>query len=193
VAFAIASPVSDTRERAALSSGRKTTHLVNVGICKFKLNDSLGGEIREYPKQDIPSAIYDAKLKRSSLPNAVIIDFLCDTKGKNEFCKRFSGLVQKNGHWVQWPHSDQNYWAPPETSFTVREMKSINAAGAISTIDDTFGDENKRARHLSFCLVSPEGNVLIGGSVVDSLSGNHRSVEPEVRKLLESIEFIENR
>ncbi|MCY1280628.1 hypothetical protein D9M70_294170 [compost metagenome] len=191
--FATASPVSHARERVTFPSTSKTTHLVNVEACKFRLNDPLGGEIREHPKQYIPSAVYDAKLTRSTLPNAVIIDFLCDTKGQNEFCKRFSGIEKKDDHWVQWLHPDPDYWAPTEAHFTVREIKSINATGAISTTDDTIGDKKSRSRHLSFCLVSPEGNVLIGGAVVDSLYGNHRSVEPEVRKLLESIEFIENR
>ena len=195
-ALAIAGPVYQAGDRLTLPPSSKstiTTHSVTVGTCKFRLRDSLGGKTREYPKEDIPTATYDAKLKRSTLPNALIIEFQCDTKGKNEFCRRFSGIEKKDGHWVQWLHPDPDYRAPPEAHFTVRELKSTNATGATSTIDDTFGDEQDRVRYLSFCLVSPDGDILIGGAVVDSLYGKHKSTEPEVRKLLESIEFIEDR
>ncbi|MBP0619679.1 hypothetical protein [Cupriavidus consociatus] len=190
VVFVTAGQVSHGRERM-LSSSRSTTHAVTVGTCKFRFKDSLGGRIREHPQEDIPSATYNAEMKRPTLPKAVIVDFLCDTKGQNKYCQRFSGIGKKDGHWVQ--HPDPDYRAPPEANFTVREIKSSNASGATRTIDDTIGNEEDRVRYLSFCLVSPDGNVLIGGAVIDSLYGNHRSTEPEVRKLLESIEFIENR
>ncbi|MEM5433366.1 hypothetical protein [Cupriavidus oxalaticus] len=191
-----ASAMSHARERVTLSPSKSSaikTHFITVGACLFRLKDSLGGKVRQYPEQDIPSATYDAELKRSTLPNALIIDFLCDAKGQDEFCRRFAGLEKRDGHWVQWRHPDPDYGPPPEAHFTVREMNSINGIGATSTKDDTIGDEKDRVRRLSVCLISPGGNALIGKAVVDSLYGNHRSTEPEVRKLLESIEFIENR
>ncbi|MFJ4294308.1 hypothetical protein ACIP1U_31800 [Cupriavidus sp. NPDC089707] len=197
VVFFLVSPISHANEQATSSratrSSTTTTHLVTVGVCRFHLDDSLGGWIHEYPKQDIPSATYHAELKRTKLPAAVAVDFFCDTKGESEICREFCRIEKKGAHWMKWLHPDPDYRDPPEAHFTLREIKSINGKGAVSTKDETIGDEKTRARRLSFCLISPDGNVLIGKAVVDRLQGNLRREEKEVIKLLETIEFIESR
>lgn len=135
-----------------------------------------------------PYAVYRVELNRKSLPAAFHIRFGCDTRDPTKVCREVVGVEHTQNSWVAWDSPDQTP-LPEAAHIEVRELRSVNGIGAVRLQSDTTGNEERRARTLGFCLTSPNGATLSGVTFIDALFGKHKSVEPEVMKLLRSINF----
>jgi hypothetical protein len=161
-----------------------------VGACSFRLTDSLGGILDDSDRVSAVShADYNVELPRKTLPATFHIAFGCDTRDPVQVCREFAGANHTPQGWVEWYTPDQGP-APKADRVVVRELRSLNGAGAVqlqNMPESVIGPAN---RSLGFCLTAPNGATLWGDTIVDEFSGRHKSVEPEVMQLLRSIEFI---
>ena len=168
-----------------------TVHTIEIGVCRFKLQDVLGGTVTGDPNGSPLYAAYRVVLKRTTLPSAFSIRFDCEAKSYVNVCREFAGVERTQNGWVPWNSLDQGP-SLRGARVEVRELNSANGHGAVRLESDTTGDDHNRVRNLGFCLRSASGATLFGNAAVDALSGKHKSVEPEVMQLLHSIEFIDS-
>ena len=164
-------------------------HTATVGACTFRLTDSLGGRLDDSDKVSVVShADYNVELARQTLPAAFHIAFGCDTRDPVQVCREFARVEHTARGWVVWDYPDQG--ALFKTAHVkVRELRSVNGAGAVQLHNRPESAIGPASRSLGFCLIAPNGATLFGHTTVDEFSGRHRSVEPEVMQLLRSIEF----
>jgi hypothetical protein len=184
-----------TLAEPARSTRIPVTHATEVGNCTFSFTDSLAGKFTDDfdgPAPLTPSAVYEADLKRTTLPRTISIIFSCVPSGTNPVtaCRNLIGVDQTSHGWLPWNGLVDG---PPGKAdqLKVTALRSINGTGAVRIENYTYTFQGDRAPHrrLGFCLISPNGTALYGGVTVDEFSGRHRSVEPEVMQLLRSIEF----
>jgi hypothetical protein len=160
-----------------------------VGACTFRLTDPLGGRLDDSDKVSAVShADYNVELPRKTLPATFHISFGCDTRDPVQVCREFAGANHTPQGWVEWYTPDQGP-APKADRLEVHEFRSVNGAGAVQLQNMPESAIGPASRSLGFCLTAPNGATLWGSTTVDEFSGRHKSVEPEVRQLLRSIEF----
>ncbi|WP_287197584.1 hypothetical protein, partial [Paraburkholderia sp.] len=137
----------------------------------------------------VSHADYNVELPRKTIPATFHIAFGCDTRDPVQVCREFGWVEHTARGWEEWYPPDQGP-ASKSARVEVRELRSVNGAGAVHLFnmpESVIGPAN---RNLGFCLTAPNGATLWGHTVVDEFSGRHKSVEPEVLQLLRSIEFI---
>jgi hypothetical protein len=104
------------------------------------------------------------------------------------------GAKYVSGQWLRYdPWGD----GPELTPFDKQEharsvpLKGTNWAGTALTIDDTTGDEKRRGRRLSFCLIH-ETLALCGHAPVAWLADRKKRNDIErIKAILESAEFVD--
>ena len=69
-------------------------------------------------------------------------------------------------------------------------LKAVNADGYYRVENDTFGDEDKRARHFDACLMHPP-RVLCASGLAGDLAHPKQDLVPYMLKLLQTVEFLE--
>lgn len=165
----------------------------NVGACTLSVLDPYGGRFREHPDNFPPTALYSAGLHRASIPDAINLNFVCQNGQIHDICPKYAGVSFQNDRWSVTPDEDGSQRDTDENILLV-ELGPPGTKGAAVLWSDTTGEEDKRYRHLVFCVAAPSGNTLYGDAVVDVLrnpTGNHSSIQAEVLALLRSIRFVD--
>jgi hypothetical protein len=189
VSVALLSIVTLSLAQSSRSPRPPVVHTATVGACTFRLTDSLGGRLDDTDKVSAVShADYNVELPRQTLPAAFHIAFGCDTRDPVQVCREFAGANHTPQGWVEWYTPDQGP-APKAARLEVHAFISVNGVGAIQLQNMPASVIGPASRSLGFCLTTPNGATLWGGTTIDEFSGRHRSVEPEVMQLLRSIEF----
>lgn len=111
-----------------------------------------------------------------------------------------SGLAKLNDKTGLWEKDlDRGFLPPPPTgddrklldkATRVINVRSVNAQGYASVIDDSFGDEQHRVATMHFCLFHPP-SAICGYGVVGMLrDGRKGDLTPHALNIIRSIEFL---
>ncbi len=111
-----------------------------------------------------------------------------------------SGLAKLNDETGLWEKDlDRGFLPPPPTveerkqldkATRVINVKSVNAQGYASVIEDTFGDEKHRVATMKFCLFHPPREICGYGVVGMLRDGRKGDLTPHALKIIRSIEFL---
>jgi len=169
-----------------------------VGACKFKIANLFGGKlIIPNPKATPPrQGIYDLP-DTGPKASSVIRNFalFCIDASDKEIGTRLNAR-QVNGKWfryTQWPRRDETEFTPfePGAHPQTVQFKGSNWSGMGLTIDDTTGDEKRRARTFYFCLIH-QAHALCGNSPVQWFADPAKRNELwKIKAILQSVEFID--
>ena len=169
-----------------------------VGACKFKIANLFGGEFFVPRPNDTPpqQGIYDLPdtgPKASSVIRSFAL-FCIDASDKK--IGTMLNARQVNGKWFMyepWPLRDELELTPfdqgahPQTV----QFKGSTWSGMGLTVDDTTGDEKRRARTFYFCLIH-QTHALCGKSPVQWLGDPKKRNELwKIKAILQSVEFVD--
>ncbi|WP_347555288.1 hypothetical protein [Robbsia sp. KACC 23696] len=120
---------------------------------------------------------------------ASIVLSCVDAKNK-DFMRIQLGASFENGRWLS--EDDDGHWTVPFSKnehAAGLELHGKNSIGEAFLYSDASGDEDKRVRHMNFCLVH-DGVALCGTSNVQMLRHPEIDSTQSLKTLVESIEFI---
>ena len=193
VPLILAVTFSTARSETAQNSNTPVIRHAFLEACSFELADSLSGNVRDISDNVPPTSVYEVQLKRKTIPGTISIIFNCKVGDPSRVCRDSVGVERDRGDWKLWYSPDNETRWPEIAHVGVVDIESVNGSGAGLLWNDTAGDEDRRVRHLSFCLTAPNGSTLVGQTNVDvvhnSRFGKRKSIQPEVMKLLRSIKF----
>ncbi|CAE6736130.1 hypothetical protein R70006_02348 [Paraburkholderia domus] len=165
-----------------------------VGACRFRIASMFGGNFRVRSHSSPSQGIYD-------LPDTGPIASPVLNGGFSLNCNKAHdkqigislGAKLVNGRWLRYdPWGDGPELVPFEKLAHVRtvQLKGRNWIGKGITVDDTTGDEERRGRIFSFCLVH-NTQALCGTTPVAWLANPKVNQLWKIRAILESIEFVD--
>ena len=72
-------------------------------------------------------------------------------------------------------------------------IQAANSKGYAIYVDDTTGDEDKRERHMQFCLLHPPKALCGGGTVAQIVDGRPKGdLTKQALEIIKSIEFLDD-
>jgi hypothetical protein len=169
--------------------GDNVVREIEFDDCKLKITDPYGGVLKKTRESTPVNAYYVV----SSINNfwkkrETLIRMRCRNKDPG---KAISDMgLRRDGN--DWKLSSEKYIPLPEENAALYVLNGKNWNGAGSSADQTFGEEDERTRSFSFCMVGKKQTVCGSISIVAYLSRPKESTLPQVIKLLESIEFIDD-
>jgi hypothetical protein len=168
---------------------RATTHEMVFDKCHFTFIDTYGAKISTDTESSTHSASYIAEINPKARHRFdTWIQFYCEKDGSE---KAFSSMGMKR-EGTRWVISEGSYPSLPEEHVTIYPLHGASWSGAGLTSDQTTGDIDQRMRGFGFCIAGKE-QVLCGGvQQVMFLGFPKESTLPQVIKLLQSIQFIDD-
>ncbi|WP_148662385.1 hypothetical protein [Paraburkholderia phytofirmans] len=153
-----------------------------------------GGTFYVSPKSSPSQGIYDIP---DTGPNASPVlnggfSLIC-VEANDKQIGAALGAKLVNGQWLRYdPWTDGSELTPFEKSANVKTvpLNGRNWIGTGITVDDTTGDEERRGRFFSFCLVH-RMHALCGTTPVEWLANHKVNQLWKVRAILESVEFVD--
>jgi len=169
------------------SAGLVTVHAVTFNGCHFKMKDPYGGTLQATERSTPALANYSAEINPSARhPFETWIQFDCENNVNISDLSKLAGVGKQNGRWVIAFNGDAK-----ALNTTLYTLHGKGWEGAGITQDQQDGDEDKRTRTFSFCLLHASRALCGTTDTVMYLAQPNESVLPQVIKLLESIEFID--
>jgi hypothetical protein len=161
-------------------------HHVSLDECTFKLSDPYNGKISIDNESTPHSATYTSKISQNfKHPFETTIKIDCHTDVDASNLSDLSGASKKNGAWVIDASGDTGV---VNTKLYLLQGKGWDGAGI--TQDQTFGDEGRRTRGFTFCLVRGTKALCGLDDTVMFLAHSRESVLPQIMQLLNSIQFL---
>lgn len=171
-----------------------TTSEFVVGACRFRIANMFGGKFRVPPHSSPSQGIYDLPDTGPMASPVLNGGFSLNCKKANDKQIGISlGAKLVNGQWLRYdPWGDGPELVPFEKLARVQtvQLRGRNWIGKGITVDDTTGDEERRGRIFSFCLVH-NTQALCGTTPVEWLANPKVNQLWKVRVILESIEFVD--
>ena len=166
---------------------------IKLGQCHYKLHDAFNGEVRLSTRSKPQIANYSGPLMRNLERSEVTVQMWCDSSSAKHIAD-FSAVKLDGDIWSMAYENEaettDDKIKQSNTTLVVINGKGWSGAGV--TEDQTDGDPHKRVRSFVFCL--PHGGYAVCGRVgaVASLENIRYSAMPSIKKLLESIEFVDD-
>ncbi|MCP3706492.1 hypothetical protein M3I54_05745 [Paraburkholderia sp. CNPSo 3274] len=159
---------------------------VTLDQCNFNLSDPYNGKISIDNESTPHSAIYTSTISQDSKhPFDTKIKFDCHTDVDASNLSDLSGASKKNGKWMIDAGGDAG---AVNTKLYLLQGKGWDGAGI--TQDQTFGDEDRRTRGFTFCLVHGTKALCGLDDTVMYLAHPNETVLPQIIRLLNSIRFL---
>lgn len=175
--------------------GKTSVHDVNFDGCHFKMTDPFDGSVRLGGRGKPVVGIYRGPLYQAkSEPNDFGMQFLCKPADKVD--KKLCGLELENGKIItsglEGFTEDEKLEVKKNLNQKLIILNGKNWKGAGVQEDQISGDEELRTRSFNFCM--PFGDHIVKGRVESAaqLENLKESAMPNIIKLLEGIEFIDN-
>lgn len=186
--IALCANASDLKENSILRISE-----LNFGFCHFKVSDPFKGRLRVYANDKPPAAAYIGPLVRDEDHSEISIRFTCNDSSPKTLALR-AGVRLQEKNWVLADAATQGSTDEDLNALktTLVKFGGDRWVGIGMTQDQSSGDEDLRARSFLFCI--PHGALALCGSAesVAQLNNLKESSMPNIIKLLESIEFIDD-
>ena len=171
--------------------------LQSVGRCQFRIANMFGGEF-DVPKEHNESVpqqgIYYFTDVGPKAPR-VLRSFSLDCWGATDHeISAALGASQAHGSWMRYASSlDAPVLTPFEKNSNPQTvvLKGKNWTGIGLTVDATTGDEEKRPRVFSFCLIH-NTQALCGNTPVEWLADAKHNDLWMVKSILQSVVFVDS-
>jgi hypothetical protein len=184
---AIAQTTVPRREQAPPITGEE--HV--IGACRFHMHNLFAGYLSIYNDGTPPTGIYHLPAVGPNAP-AVLRSFgLNCWSADDRDIGTALGAKKIGAKWLQY---DPSVEAPGLTPFDINAnpqtvtFKGKNWTGVGLTIDATTGDEEKRPRVFSFCLIH-NAQALCGDTPVEWLADPKHNDLWKVKSILQSVVF----
>lgn len=165
-----------------------------VGSCRFRIASMFGGHFRALAHSSPSQGIYDLPDTGPMASPVLNGGFSLNCGEANDEQIGISlGAKLVDGQWLRYdPWGDDPDLMPFENQAHVQtvQLNGKNWIGKGITVDDTSGDEERRGRIFSFCLVH-KTQALCGSTPVEWLGSPEINQLSTVKAILESIEFID--
>jgi hypothetical protein len=164
-------------------------HDVTLDDCHFTVSDPFRARISVDTESSVHSVSYIGEIApRARHPFGTWIQFYCE-KDSAEKAFESMGMKRDGVHWVI---SEGGYPSLPEEHVTIYPLHGASWSGAGFSSDQTTGEFDQRMRSFGFCIAGKH-QVLCGAvQQVMFLGYPKESTLPQVIKLLQSIEFIDD-
>ncbi|MBN3853351.1 hypothetical protein G3N59_08185 [Paraburkholderia sp. Ac-20340] len=162
---------------------------ITVAGCRFKMIDRYNGTLTVYEEQN--NANYHAVVNPTARRTFdTWIQFSCESAADAKTISLLSGMRMTPKGWAIDPQSGYPAIKGAHTKFHALHGKGWHGGGV--SMDDTDGDETRRVRGYGFCIIHEQ--VALCGTVrhVGYLQHLNESVLPQVIKMLNSIEFVDD-
>jgi hypothetical protein len=159
---------------------------ISLDQCSFRLSDPFSGRVSVDAESTPHSASYSAMINtHAKRPFEPEIRFDCHRNVNASDLSNLAGVSKKNGKWIIDFDGDAG---AVNTELYLLSGKGWDGAGI--TQDQTDGDENRRSRAFTFCLVHGTQALCGSDDTVMYLKNPGESALPQIIRLLDSIEFI---
>ncbi|MBN3853350.1 hypothetical protein G3N59_08180 [Paraburkholderia sp. Ac-20340] len=162
---------------------------VSFEACHFRMNDPYGGTLTAMDGDKVANYYATINPKASHLFDTWI-QFSCRSATDTKAFSELAGIRMTSRGWAIDPQSGYPDIKGTHTTFHSLHGKGWNGGGV--TMDDTNGDEVRRIRTYGFCISHEQ--IALCGMVqhVGYLQHLNESVLPQVIKMLNSIEFVDD-
>lgn len=165
----------------------------NVGECHFRLTDPFNGRLRVDLDEKLKSANYHGPLhQKGPEKNDLWIQVWCVQESKVN--KKNCGLELENGKLDTDGLEALSQDERRSLNQTLITLIGKGWTGSGVQEDQISGDEELRSRSFNFCIPIPHRDYVVEGRVESAAQLNNlkESAMPNIIKLLESIEFIDD-
>jgi hypothetical protein len=186
VLFGCVIPISSAKAPARQQA---ITREVALDGCHFSMRDPYSGRLKLATDGGPSIVSYHAEISPGAQHRFdTWIQFYCEKDGSE---KAFSSMGMKRDG-TRWVISEGSYPSLPEEHVTIHPLHGASWSGAGLTSDQTTGDIDQRMRGFGFCIAGKQ-QVLCGiVQQVMFLGFPRESTLPQVIKLLQSIQFIDD-
>jgi hypothetical protein len=171
------------------ASHSNVTREVAFDSCHFTVEDPYEGTLQSTRYSSPALANYNSQISPLARHRfETWIQFYCEKNGAE---KAFKSMGMKRDD-VRWVRSEGRYPSLPEEHVTIYPLHGASWSGAGLSSDQTTGEFDQRMRSFGFCIAGKH-QVLCGAvQQVMFLRYPKESTLPQVIKLLQSIEFIDD-
>ncbi|MBN3853349.1 hypothetical protein G3N59_08175 [Paraburkholderia sp. Ac-20340] len=157
--------------------------------CHFKITDPYSGTLTVY--EDQGTAYYNVDInKKVRRPFETRMQFSCESATDEKTISQLAGMKKTNRGWAIDQQSGYTKIKGAHTTFYSLKGKGWRGGGV--SMDDINGDEGQRNRVYTFCIIHQQVALCGAVSRVAYLKHLNESVLPQVIKILNSIEFIDD-
>ncbi|MBN3853348.1 hypothetical protein G3N59_08170 [Paraburkholderia sp. Ac-20340] len=162
---------------------------VSVKACHFRMSDPYGGTLTENADEKLANynAIINPKARR---PFETWISFSCWGATDTSVISRLAGMRMTDKGWAIDPQSGYMSFKKAHTTF--HSLHGEDWMGGGVSMDDINGDEVRRTRAYTFCIIHDQISLCGAVRYVAYLQHLNESVLPQVIKMLNSIEFVDD-
>lgn len=194
VASSIAQASAASDDAVARSTVPASSPVHTIGACTIRIGSLFGGHFKiPYPvaapahgRYYFPGPTKD----EFQVVDGFGVDCLNASLSESDSVQTLLDIKRDDGRWLHKDRDDN--WIPfsDDQHASVIELHGPGWSGLGLLIDDTTGDEEHRARRLSFCIAHLN-HALCGDTPVALLSRPSSNELPKVKSILGTIEFVD--